>query len=65
MTIQIPIPWLTLVEDEDRDRRYALCKSCEKFTQLKTCEVCSCVMPVKVCWADAECPEGKWQKVPY
>lgn len=65
MTIQVPIPFLTLAEDEDREARYAICKSCENFTSFKTCKECNCVMPVKVCWADSECPIGKWSKIPY
>jgi hypothetical protein len=63
MTITIPIPFLTLVEDEDRDARYTICKACDKFTKFKTCSECNCIMPVKVVWTDSECPLGKWSKI--
>lgn len=63
MSIQVPIPFITLVEDDVREERYNICKSCEKFTIVKTCTECNCVMPVKVVWADSECPLGKWSKV--
>jgi hypothetical protein len=54
---------MSLVEDDTRDARYAICKSCEFFTAQKTCEKCQCIMPVKTVWADSECPIGKWAKV--
>ncbi len=63
MSINIPIPFMTLVEDNVRDERYTICKECDQFTIVKTCNQCGCVMPVKVVWADSECPLGKWQKV--
>lgn len=57
------IPWINLVSDETREARYSMCKACDKYTSLKTCSICNCVMPVKTVWADAECPEGKWGTV--
>lgn len=63
MSIQVPIPFLTLVEDDIREERYNICKSCEHFTKFKTCDVCNCIMPVKVVWTDSECPIGKWNKI--
>ena len=61
--VTVPVPYLTLVEDDIRDSRYALCKACEFFTVHKTCSKCNCIMPVKVVWADSECPIGKWLKL--
>jgi hypothetical protein len=43
--------------------RYNLCKSCDKFTSLKICSVCNCIMPIKVKIASAVCPVGKWLQI--
>ena len=43
--------------------RYNTCKACDKFTNLKTCSICNCIMPIKVKIAAAACPVGKWQNV--
>ena len=53
--------------DEERERRFAICQSCE-FYDGKACTKCGC--PVvrekrfvsKLAWADSECPVGKWGK---
>jgi hypothetical protein len=58
-----PFPLMNLVEDEDREARYAICKACDELTTFKTCKQCNCVMPVKVVWAGSECPLGKWGKI--
>lgn len=63
MAIEIPIPFMRLVEDDVRENRYNICKSCDEFDKnFKICKVCSCIMPVKVVWTDSECPTGKWSK---
>jgi len=64
-TSTVKIPWITLVSNNERNRRYDLCQACEHLTEMKTCTHCDCIMPVKTVWADAECPIGKWDKVPY
>ena len=45
------------------EERYAICKSCPRFTVLKICSICNCIMPIKVKFAKASCPEGRWQSV--
>ena len=47
-------------KNQNSKTRYDICKSCDKFTELKFCQVCSCFMPLKVRFPKAECPEGKW-----
>ena len=45
----------------DPKERYSLCKSCEHLYKLtKQCDLCSCVMPIKVGIPEASCPIGKW-----
>ena len=44
-------------------KRYALCKSCEKFkATTKFCGVCGCFMPLKVNMLSMSCPDdpSKW-----
>ena len=61
MTVEVPIPFILLAEDAERDRRYNLCKQCDKFdSPTKTCTECNCIMPVKTCWLDSTCPLGNW-----
>ena len=46
-------------------KRYAICKSCEKFNATtKFCGVCGCFMPLKVTWLGATCPDDppKWKR---
>ena len=39
-------------------KRYAICKSCEKFNATtKFCGICNCFMPLKVNWLGATCPD--------
>lgn len=55
--------------DAERERRFAICQTCEHFDG-KACRQCGC--PVvrekrfvsKLSWADSECPVGKWGKEP-
>ena len=45
----------------DPKERYALCKACEHLYKLtKQCNLCGCVMPIKVGIPEASCPIGKW-----
>ncbi len=39
-------------------KRYAICKSCEKFkVSIKICGVCGCFMPLKVNLLSMSCPD--------
>jgi len=49
-----------MANEELQEQRYNTCKKCEKFTKLKTCQECGCIMPLKVKIASAECPLKKW-----
>lgn len=60
MLITDPTP----ASEKQSNTRYEMCKACDNFTPLKTCTKCSCFMPVKVHLAQAECPIGKWNKIP-
>ena len=44
-------------------QRYEICKSCPRFTAMRICTLCNCIMPIKVKFAKASCPAGKWQLV--
>lgn len=52
-----------IVHKEIAQQRYNTCKSCPRLTSLKLCNICNCVMPVKVKFAQADCPAGKWKSV--
>ena len=46
-------------------KRYAICKSCEKFkVSIKICGVCGCFMPLKVNLLNMSCPDDppRWEK---
>ena len=46
-------------------KRYALCKSCEKFKETtKFCGICGCFMPLKVNMLNMSCPDDppRWGK---
>lgn len=61
MTTESPIPFITLAADAERDRRYNLCKLCDRFDIAnKTCLEDNAVMPVKTCWQDSTCPLSRW-----
>ena len=45
-------------------KRYAICKSCEKFNNnTKFCGICGCFMPLKVNLLSISCPDDppKWR----
>lgn len=52
-----------IVHRDIAQQRYDICKSCPRLTALRLCAMCNCVMPVKVKFAQAECPVGKWHTV--
>ena len=47
--------------EEDQEKRYDICKGCDKLTAANTCKECGCFMPAKVKLKYAECPIGKWK----
>jgi hypothetical protein len=62
--INVPLPFMILVDDEDKEARYEICKSCNRFElSTEVCVECNCSMPTKILFADSECPLGKWSKV--
>ena len=62
----------TITTTEEAERRWAICKQCPKLLYDETnpdtnkkdgrCTECGCFMNVKVHYAVAECPIGKWEK---
>ncbi len=41
--------------------RYNVCKTCPAFKPVvRVCNRCNCFMPVKVKFAQAACPAGRW-----
>jgi len=58
-----PIPPIHVVEDEDRDYRYSICKVCENIRKDKTCGICNCITPIMTVWPYSECPIGKWPRI--
>lgn len=48
-------------QDEEADRRYAICEECPRFLRVtKQCKECGCFMNLKTKLANATCPLGKW-----
>lgn len=47
--------------DEEAERRYNICQSCEHFYDLtKQCKQCGCFMFAKTKLNAAKCPLGRW-----
>ena len=61
-----------ITTQEEAERRWEICKGCEFLLYDQTnpdtnkkdgrCSHCACFMNVKVHYATAECPIGKWEK---
>ena len=61
-----------ITTQEEAERRWEICKGCEFLLYDQTnpdtnkkdgrCSHCACFMNVKVHYAVAECPIGKWEK---
>ena len=61
-----------ITSQEEAERRWEICKPCPKLLYDETnpdtgkkdgrCPLCGCFMNVKVHYAVAECPIGKWDK---
>ena len=44
--------------------RLELCKPCPQMTPMAgQCKECGCIMPIKVFFKNAACPQGKWQQM--
>ena len=62
----------TITTSEEAERRWEICKGCPYLKYDETnpdtnkkdgrCTHCGCFMNVKVHYASAECPIGKWEK---
>ena len=62
----------TIATQKEAERRWAICKQCPELLYDQTnpdtnkkdgrCTQCGCFMNVKVHYAVAECPIGKWKK---
>ena len=48
------------VPDEIAEKRYNVCLECKYFED-KKCKLCSCYMPAKVLFKNAECPKNYWR----
>lgn len=48
------------VEELTRKERYAICKSCDRFSSIGICKECGCVMKLKTAFKMFSCPIGKW-----
>lgn len=50
----------SLVDDDIRENRLSICRTCPKFTPEERCTECGCFMKVKVAFVTSKCPMGKW-----
>lgn len=52
-----------LVDQESKDKRLEICRSCDKYTESPMgpqCKECGCLLNIKTGWASEECPLKKW-----
>ena len=50
-----------IASNEEQQTRYEICKACLFYMKTsKMCMKCACIVPIKVKWKQAQCPEGKW-----
>lgn len=49
-----------LVDKETQDKRWEICKGCDRLSEKNFCKLCGCFMPVKVKLKTVACPMGKW-----
>lgn len=45
----------------ESERRWNICKSCDKLNSMNFCNECACFMPLKTKIPFAVCPIGKWE----
>ena len=50
---------IKLPEDE-RNKRFEICKSCDQLGKMDFCKMCGCYMPVKTYLPNQSCPLKKW-----
>lgn len=50
------------VEEDFREKRMNICKSCKELKNFYFCGVCGCYLPLKTFFKVFDCPEGKWPK---
>ncbi len=48
------------VSEEERTKRFDICKSCENLNRMDFCNICSCYMPAKTYLPNTSCPIKKW-----
>jgi len=53
---------IRLVDEETYNKRFEVCKGCEKFEYGSTCALCGCVMQVRARLKDGKCPYPKKKK---
>lgn len=46
---------LTLVTDEEYDRRLAICRNCENLNYSTTCRFCGCIVQLRAKLAEKHC----------
>jgi hypothetical protein len=51
------------VSDEDKEKRFSICQSCEFLSDTNRCMKCKCNMKIKTTLANQRCPIGKWKRV--
>ena len=49
------------VPSDERERRLAICLSCEFLESMNRCKKCGCFMDVKTWLPLSECPAKKWE----
>lgn len=50
-----------LASSATAEQRIAVCKQCPNFVRLtKQCSICNCLMPIKVRFERAQCPDKRW-----
>jgi hypothetical protein len=55
--IDISVP---RADAEERARRMAICKGCDRLKLNTLCSECNCIMKFKTWLGPATCPIGKW-----
>jgi hypothetical protein len=53
------------VPDAVAEERISICNGCDRLIKAtKTCKECGCFMTAKTKLPNAECPLGKWGRIP-
>jgi hypothetical protein len=60
-TVTLAVSGQVLVDEEARTKRFGECINCKDFIpQQSRCNICGCFLQIKVKFASAKCPAGKW-----